>query len=104
MTKDYSRYVLDVGIAPRENIDAVIALLREIDEGMRHDADYGRDMLEPLEILGLERFDDSAVVIRARLKTRPIQQWRIGREFNRRIKQVFDERGVGIFRSGQFTG
>ena len=104
MTKDYSRYVLDVGIAYRENIDAVIALLREIDEGMRHDADYGRDMLEPLEILGLERFDDSTVVIRARLKTRPIQQWRIGREFNRRIKQVFDERGVGVFRSGQFTG
>jgi moderate conductance mechanosensitive channel len=104
MTKDYSRYVLDVGIAYRENIDAAIALLHEIDAGMRHDADYGRDMLEPLEILGLERFDDSAVVIRARLKTRPIQQWRIGREFNRRIKQVFDERGVGVFRSGQFTG
>jgi small conductance mechanosensitive channel len=43
-------------------------------------------------------------MIRARLKTRPIQQWRIGREFHRRIKQVFDERGVGISRSGQLTG
>lgn len=96
MTKDYSRYVLDVGIAYHENVDTVIALLREIDEGMRQDADYGRDMLEPLEILGLERFDDSAVVLRARLKTRPIQQWRVGREFNRRLKQVFDERGIEI--------
>lgn len=96
MTKDYSRYVLDVGIAYRENVDAVIAVLREIDEGMRSDADYGRDMLEPLEVLGLQRFDDSAVVIRARLKTRPGQQWRIRREFNRRIKQVFDERGIEI--------
>jgi len=104
MTKDYSRYVLDVGVASRENIEAVIALLGEIDEGMRHDADYGRDLLEPLEILGVERFDDSVVMIRARLKTRPIQQWRIGREFHRRIKQVFDERGVGISRSGQVTG
>jgi small conductance mechanosensitive channel len=96
MTKDYSRYVLDVGIAYHENVDTVIAVLREIDEGMRKDADYGRDMLEPLEVLGLERFDASAVVIRARLKTRPVQQWRIGREFNRRIKQVFDERGIEI--------
>lgn len=94
MTKDYSRYVLDVGIAYRENIDAVIAILREIDEAMRRDVEYGRDMLEPLEILGLERFDDSAVVIRARLKTRPVKQWRVGREFNRRIKQVFDERSI----------
>jgi small conductance mechanosensitive channel len=53
-------------------------------------------MLEPIEIMGLERFDDSAVIIRARLKTRPIQQWRIGREFNHRLKKIFDERGIEI--------
>lgn len=96
MTKDYSRYVLDVGVSYSTNVDVVIAVLREIDEGMRHDVEYGKDMLEPLEVLGLERFDDSAVVIRARLKTRPNHQWRIGREFNRRMKQVFDERGIEI--------
>ena len=96
MTKEYSRYVLDVGVAYREDVDAVIGILREIDEEMRCDMEFGKDMLEPLEVLGLERFDDSAVIIRARLKTRPIQQWRIGREFNRRIKKVFDERGIEI--------
>jgi small conductance mechanosensitive channel len=96
MTKVYSRYVLDVGVAYREDVDAVINILREIDTEMRRDPLYRRDMLEPLEVLGLERFDESAVVIRARLKTRPIQQWRIGREFNRRLKKVFDERGIEI--------
>jgi small conductance mechanosensitive channel len=44
----------------------------------------------------LDRFDDSAVVIRARLKTKPMRQWRTGREFNRRMKKVFDERGIEI--------
>lgn len=96
MTKEYSRYLLDVGVAYRENVDTVIDILREIDEEMRSDPAYGGDMLEPLEILGLDRFDDSAVVIRARLQTRPIQQWRIGREFNRRMKKAFDARGIEI--------
>jgi moderate conductance mechanosensitive channel len=95
-TKDYSRYILDVGIAYRENVDEVIGLLRDIDEGMRQDPAYGRDMLEPIEVLGLDRFEESALIIRARLKTRPLHQWRIGREFNRRIKMAFDEHGIEI--------
>ena len=94
MTKEYSRYLLDVGVAYREDVDKVIAILREIDEAMRRDVAFGKDMLEPLEVMGLDRFEDSAVIVRARLKTRPLQQWRIGREFNRRIKKVFDERDI----------
>jgi small-conductance mechanosensitive channel len=96
MTKDFSRYLLDVGVAYREDVDTVIRILREIDEEMRYDPEYSRDILEPLEVLGLDRFEDSAVIVRARLTTRPIQQWRVGREFNRRMKKVFDERGIEI--------
>ena len=94
MTKEYSRYLLDVGVAYREDVDTVIAMLREIDESMRRDVAFGKDMLEPLEVMGLDRFEESAVIIRARLKTRPLQQWRIGREFNRRMKKIFDERHI----------
>ena len=96
MTKDYSRYVFDVGIAYRENVDEVIAVLKQIDEEMRQDAVYGADILEPLEVLGLDRFDDSAVVVRVRTKTKPIRQWAVGREFNRRMKERFDELGIEI--------
>jgi small conductance mechanosensitive channel len=96
MTKEYSRYVLDVGVAYREDVDEVIGILQEVDEAMRADPEYGQDMLEPIEILGLDRFADSAIVVRARLKTKPIKQWRIGREFNRRMKKLFDERGIEI--------
>jgi small conductance mechanosensitive channel len=96
MTKDFSYYVLDVNVAYREDTDEVIALLREIDEGMRHDVAFAADMLEPIDIMGVDRFADSAVVIRARLKTKPIRQWYVGREFNRRMKKVFDEHGIEI--------
>jgi small-conductance mechanosensitive channel len=96
MTKDYAYYVLDVGVAYREDTDQVVAALQEIDAELRADPTFAPDMLEPIEILGIERFADSAVVIRARLKTKPIRQWTVGREFNRRMKKLFDARGIEI--------
>jgi len=63
---------------------------------MRSEPEFTPDILEPLEILGVDRFDDSAVIIKARIKTRPIRQWAVGREFNRRMKKRFDELGIEI--------
>lgn len=96
MTKEYSRYVFDIGVAYRENIDEVIEVIKQVDQDLRNDPDYRDDILEPIEILGLDKFADSAVIVRARTTTKPIQQWRVGREFNRRLKKVFDEKGIEI--------
>ena len=96
MTKDFSRYLMDVGVAYREDTDEVVAVMREVDESMRQDPRFRWDMLEPIEIMGVDRFEDSAVIVRARLKTRPSRQWGIGREYNRRLKKAFDERGIEI--------
>jgi small conductance mechanosensitive channel len=96
MTKDYSRYILDVGVAYREDVDEVISVIKGIGEEMRNDPAFRDDLLEPLEVLGLHAFTDSAVIIRARTTTPPNQQWRVGREFNRRLKKRFDELGIEI--------
>jgi small conductance mechanosensitive channel len=96
MTKGYSRYVFDVGVAYREDVDEVMEVLREIGEEMQKDPEYKKDIREPLEILGVDRFDDSAVIIKARITTKPIRQWAVGREFNRRMKKAFDQRGIEI--------
>jgi len=96
MTKDYSRYVFDVSVAYRENVDQVIKVMKEVDEDLRQDPDFRNDIIQPLEVLGLDKFADSAVVVKARTTTKPIQQWRVGREFNRRLKKRFDELGIEI--------
>jgi small-conductance mechanosensitive channel len=57
---------------------------------------FGENILEPIEIFGLDQFGDSALVIKARLKTKPIMQWTIGREYRRRLKKAFDERNIEI--------
>ena len=95
-SKVFSRTVMDIGVAYREDVDQVIAVLKEVGEDLQNSPDYGKSILEPLEILGLDRFDDSAVVIRIRFKTKPLKQWGIKREYYRRMKKVFDERGIEI--------
>jgi small conductance mechanosensitive channel len=96
MTKEFSRYVFNVGVAYREDPDEVMEVLREIGDGLAVDPEFKDDILEPLEMLGVDSFDDSAVIIKCRITTKPIQQWRVGREMNRRIKKVFDQRGIEI--------
>jgi len=96
LTKEFSFYVFDVGIAYREDVDEVMAVLKNIGEEMQADAEFGALIKEPLEVVGVDRFDDSAVVIKARIKTLPIKQWAVGREFNRRMKKKFDELGIEI--------
>ena len=96
MTKDYSRYVFDIGVAYREDVDEVIGVIRSVDEELRRDPAFADSILEPIEILGLDEFADSAIIIKARTKTKPIKQWEIGREFNRRLKQAFDRHNIEI--------
>ena len=96
MTKDFAFAVLDVGIAYKENVDHVMAILREVGAAMQTDSEYGSSILEPMEILGVDAFAESAVVIKLRMKTVPIQQWYVARELRRRIKLAFDERGIEI--------
>ncbi len=96
MTKEFSRYVFDVGIGYREDTDEVVGVLREIGAEMQADDYYNDLILEPLDILGVDQFGDSAVVIKARFTTKPIKQWEVGREFNRRMKKRFDELGIEI--------
>ncbi|HPQ50315.1 MAG TPA: mechanosensitive ion channel [Alphaproteobacteria bacterium] len=96
LTKDFSYYVMDIGVTYHVDTDRVVEVLRQVDEDLRADSEYTDFILEPIEILGVDQFADSAVVVKARIKTRPIKQWFVGREFNRRMKHAFDRAGIEI--------
>ncbi len=96
LTKDYSFYVMDIGITYNVDTDKVVEVLHQVDEDLRADDEYGPLILDKLEIMGVDQFADSAVVIKARIKTLPIKQWFVGREFNRRMKHAFDKAGIEI--------
>jgi len=96
MTKEYSQFVFDVGVSYFEDVDEVIRTLKEVDDGLRTDPVFSGHIIAPLEILGLDRFEDSAVIVRARTTTKPSKQWEVSREFNRRLKKAFDRKGISI--------
>ena len=96
MTQEYSYYVFNIGVAYKEDTDHVSAVVKELADEMMQEETYRSFILSPLEVMGVDEFADSAVMIKARIKTAPIKQWRVGREMNRRIKKKFDELGIEI--------
>ena len=96
LTKEWSAYVFEVGVAYKENTDRVIEVMRAVGEELKQDPKFGRLMIDAVEIFGVEKFADSAVVIKGRLKTQPIKQWDVGREFLRRVKLAFDRENIEI--------
>jgi small-conductance mechanosensitive channel len=96
LTKEWSAYVIDVGVAYKEDTDQVIDVMKSVAAEMQEDPTYASAMLEPIEVFGVDDFADSAVTIKARLKTMPLQQWNVGREYRRRLKKAFDAQGIEI--------
>jgi small conductance mechanosensitive channel len=96
MTRDFSYAVIEIGVAYRENIDEVFAIIRRVAAELREDALFGDLIREDVDLAGVENWADSAVTIRLRIKVAPIQQWNVRREFLRRLKAAFDAHGVEI--------
>lgn len=95
-TKGYAHAVLSIGVAYKENVDEVMAVIKELGKELRKDPYFGKLTLADLEMLGVDDFGDSKVILKCRVKTMPIKQWEVARELRRRIKNRFDELGIEI--------
>jgi small conductance mechanosensitive channel len=96
MSRGFAHAVIDVGVAYRENIDEVLEVMKTVGAELRADAVFTGKILADLEIAGVERLDDSAVVLRCRFKVMPLEQWTVRREYLRRLKATFDRMGIEI--------
>lgn len=96
MTKTFSYYVFDIQVAYECDVDRAMEIMREVGADLQKDEAYREKILEAIDIAGVDGFADSGVKLKARFKTRPMDQWSVGREYNRRLKHAFDEAGVSI--------
>jgi len=90
------RVDIEVGVAYKENVDRVMDIIKELGQEMRQDPYFSQLILGDLEMLGVDEFADSQVIIKFRIKTLPIKQWEVSREFRRRVKNRFDKLGIEI--------
>lgn len=95
-TKDWSASVVDVTLPYQVDTDRVMAVMRQVGDAMKQDPEYAPMMLEPVEIFGVENFTNTTVTVKARLKTQPSMQHRIGREFRRRLKYALEKAEIGV--------
>lgn len=96
LTKQFSRAVLDMGVAYKEDVDHVMEVMRAVGRELETDPDFGPLLVDPPEVPGVQAFADSAVVIRMVAKTLPLKQWDVARELRRRLKKRFDAEGIEI--------
>lgn len=95
-TKSYSSYVFELLVTYGSDIDEAMAVMLRVGEDLRAEPAYAKKITEPFEVLGVDRLDPTGVVLKARVTTKPADQWAIGREYNRRLKKAFDAAGVEI--------
>lgn len=94
LTREYSRYVVDLPVALDSDPDLAAQVMRRTAEQMRVEPHWRDDILGPVTVLGVDSFDDSGLVVRAYLETHPGRQWEVGREFRRRVLTALEEAGV----------
>jgi len=93
-TKDWSRAVVDLGVAYEEDIGRVVAALGEIGHDFYKDEEFAPLLLEEPAVTGVEALGDWAVTVRIMVKTKPGKQWDVARELRRRIKETFEQEGI----------
>jgi small-conductance mechanosensitive channel len=95
-SKDFSYYVIDLGVSYRDDPDRVAAILRDVGADLQRDPQFGPFILEPLEVLGIDAFADWSIQLKLRIKTVPLKQWDVGRELRKRIRRALDQHGMEI--------
>ena len=96
MTKNWSRVNFTLKIAWNADMKKAIEVMRQIAEQMRSEPKWQEMILEPVDILGIDELSHDGILIHLLIKTRPMQQWLVGREYRLRVKQALDEAGIAL--------
>ncbi len=96
MTKEWSAMVFNIGVAYKEDVDHVMQVMQEVGDELSNDPEWRDQIIDTIEINGVDDFAASSIVIRARYRTKPLKQWGVGREYRRRLKKRFDELDIEI--------
>lgn len=92
----WSQVAADIKVSYKENVDKVMEIITDVARGLKSDPDFGKLIIQEPEMLGIETFADSAMVVKVLIKTLPLKQWAVKRELLRRVKNRFDEVGIEI--------
>ena len=95
-SRGFAYAVIEIGVAYREDLDEVIALMHQVGAEMRADPALADKIEEDLDMNGVDQWANSSVIVRCRFKVKPLEQWTVRRAFLYRLKKAFDAAGIEI--------
>lgn len=95
-TRDWSKVVVDIGVAYEEDLDRALRVLEESAITFAQDPVWGRQLLEPPSVLGVASLGPSAANLRITVKTKPGKQWEVGRELRKVLLADCEREGVSL--------
>lgn len=95
-SREFAYAVSDIGVGYDQDTDRVFDIIRKVSAEMAKSPEFAARILEPIEIMGVDQFADSAVTIRCRIKVVALEQGPVRREFLRLLKKAFDAEGIEI--------
>lgn len=96
LSSRWSRADLTIPVDYQADVDAVLKLIGTVALQMDEDPLWQHQIVETPKVLGVDNFGDRGLIIRVWIKTQPLKQWDVAREYRRRLKVAFDEAGITI--------
>jgi small conductance mechanosensitive channel len=93
-SKDWARVNFETTIAWGADLERACALLEQVAGELRQDPEWKDLILEEPQMLGVERLERRGVRLKLWIRTLPLKQWSVGREYRRRLKHAFDAEGI----------
>jgi moderate conductance mechanosensitive channel len=94
LTRDWSQVAMRVVVAYSEPSDRIITLLQQIGEEIRHDPAFANQIVSDVQVPGIDRVGNGEAEYLMLVKTKPNQQFSVGRELRRRIKDSFEKNKI----------
>ncbi|WP_008317648.1 mechanosensitive ion channel family protein [Leptolyngbya sp. PCC 6406] len=96
LSKEWSRVDLLIPVGLTADLDVALALVNQVALDMSQDGVWGSLILEPPLLLGVEKLDHTGATLRLWIKTQPLKQWDVAREYRRRLKLAFEQAQIPI--------
>ncbi|UCH51611.1 MAG: mechanosensitive ion channel family protein [Chloroflexota bacterium] len=95
-TKDWSRVNMNISVGYSEDLDHVIKVINKVGKEIAKDPEWKSRILKAPEVLRVDEFGDSGIIIKILGETQPLEQWDVMGELRLRLKKVFDREGIEI--------
>ncbi len=96
LSSEWARVDLNIPVAYSTDLEPALQLIKITALDMSHDLEWQHQILEPPQLMGIDNFGEIGLIVKLWIKTQPLQQWAVAREYRHRLKLAFDAAGIII--------